>query len=146
VPGPAYYPELFRLCEAQNWRCCYCGITLATGRPGNDTATMEHVVPKVAGGSNDWSNLVAACKLCNNARSAMKALKYLRYVKWKGRETAARYAHRLRHKVQRRAFRSRLSSHENGTSQSHGIWSAMLRSSVSRSIRTHGRITISAGF
>lgn len=109
------------LCEAQNWRCCYCGIEMMVGmqgcwdRPKWDRAreclaTIEHVTPKVAGGSNRWENLVAACRLCNNARSAMKAERYARLVKWKGREKAARYAHRLRAKIQRRQFVARLAA------------------------------------
>jgi len=100
-----YRDRLYRLGEAQNWRCCYCGIYMHTGshRPtSRDCATVEHVVPRTAGGSDDWLNLVAACRLCNNARSAMKALKYLQFVKWKGREKAARYANKLRVKLQLR--------------------------------------------
>jgi hypothetical protein len=108
-----YFSRLVPLCEAQNWRCCYCGIHMELGRERMWTdqtwrattgvgATIEHVVPRVAGGTNDWFNLAAACRLCNNARSAMKAERYLRFVMWKGRERAAKYANRLRGRIQSR--------------------------------------------
>jgi 5-methylcytosine-specific restriction endonuclease McrA len=71
-----------------------------------DRATIEHVIPKIAGGSNDWDNLAAACRMCNNARSAMKAEKYLQFVEWKGRIKAARYANRLRGRLQARKQKS----------------------------------------
>lgn len=106
--NPLTREKLVRLCEAQNWRCCYCGIPMEIGRPGDDTPTFEHVVPKIAEGSDRWENLVAACRLCNNARSAMKAETYLRFVRWKGRIKAARYAHRLRAKLQRREAERRV--------------------------------------
>jgi 5-methylcytosine-specific restriction endonuclease McrA len=107
--GTAYRHRLDTLCEAQNWHCCYCGIVMiADGPQGDDSASIEHVVPKTAGGSDTWDNLVAACRLCNNARSAMQPEKYLRFVQWMGRRKAARYAHRLRARIQARTFRQRV--------------------------------------
>lgn len=95
---------LTRLCEAQNWRCCYCGISMrwASGR-GHDAATIEHVIPKSAGGPiSSWWNLVAACNLCNSSRASMNAEKYLQLVVCKGRRKAALYAQRLRKRIQGR--------------------------------------------
>lgn len=116
-----YFALLCQLCEAQNWRCCYCGIPMEIGREGEWTedawkttldmrATVEHVVPKIDGGSNKWINLAAACRLCNNARSSMKADRYIRFVQWKGREGAARYANRIRSKIQRRQSLARIAA------------------------------------
>ncbi len=55
------------LSEAQNWRCCYCGIRFS------DTfyqqSTLEHVVPKSKNGDDHPDNLVIACYACNSARS-----------------------------------------------------------------------------
>jgi hypothetical protein len=34
-----------------------------------DLATIDHVVPRHRGGTNDDSNLVCACRLCNNRRA-----------------------------------------------------------------------------
>ena len=96
MPGD-YRRLLRRLCEAQNWRCCYCGIEMTVGvHNKTDCATLEHVIPKSAGGSAEWDNLVAACRLCNNARGAMYARRFLQMVIWKGRERAAAWANRKR--------------------------------------------------
>jgi len=52
-----------QLSEAQNHRCCYCGCDIRDG------ATIEHVISRYRGGSNDWSNLAAACFSCNQEKS-----------------------------------------------------------------------------
>jgi len=41
--------------------CQYCG---ATGVP----LTVDHVVPRVKGGKDTWTNLVTACERCNNLK------------------------------------------------------------------------------
>ena len=94
------HPALARLCEAQNWRCCYCGIEFVTMRRSDRTPSREHVVPRIAGGSDGWDNLVAACRLCNEARGAMYPDRYLQYVIWMGRDKAARYAKRRWSRIQ----------------------------------------------
>ncbi len=43
-------------------RCVYC---LAT-----DALSVDHVIPRVEGGSNAVSNLVTACGTCNSLRGA----------------------------------------------------------------------------
>jgi 5-methylcytosine-specific restriction endonuclease McrA len=42
-------------------RCQYCG---ATNRP----LTVDHVIPRLRGGSDTWENLVCACDRCNNRK------------------------------------------------------------------------------
>ncbi len=39
--------------------CQYCG---AINRP----LTIDHIIPRVKGGSDSWTNLVTACQICNN--------------------------------------------------------------------------------
>jgi 5-methylcytosine-specific restriction endonuclease McrA len=57
-----------RLAEAQNWKCCYCYCEM-NGIPDHKrSVTIEHVTPKSLGGTDDETNLAAACKRCNNAR------------------------------------------------------------------------------
>lgn len=56
-----------RLAEAQNWRCCYCGVRMAAAS-GNRRATFEHILPRALGGSNLIGNLVISCWDCNNKR------------------------------------------------------------------------------
>ncbi len=44
-----------------NYTCQYCGAQ-------NVPLTIDHVVPKVRGGSDSWTNLVTACVECNNRK------------------------------------------------------------------------------
>jgi len=41
-------------------RCQYCGRHFSTKE-----LTLDHVVPRVQGGGNAWTNLVCACERCN---------------------------------------------------------------------------------
>jgi len=41
------------------FKCGYCG---------NTAKTVDHVMPRSRGGTNDWMNLVAACFPCNNRK------------------------------------------------------------------------------
>jgi 5-methylcytosine-specific restriction endonuclease McrA len=43
-----------------NYTCQYCGIDLC-----ENTATIDHIIPKCRGGGHTWVNLVTACKDCN---------------------------------------------------------------------------------
>lgn len=45
--------------------CQYCGET-----PGRSSLTIDHVLPRSKGGQHIWSNLVAACKRCNQKKGA----------------------------------------------------------------------------
>jgi 5-methylcytosine-specific restriction endonuclease McrA len=49
------------------FRCLYCAKDLRDADPRD--ITLDHIVPKVDGGSNEPSNLVCACKSCNCSRS-----------------------------------------------------------------------------
>jgi len=42
-----------------SWTCHYCG---------GPADTVDHVIPKSQGGSDDAGNLVAACTSCNSAK------------------------------------------------------------------------------
>lgn len=46
--------------ERDGHLCNYCG---------RDATTADHVIPKAAGGTDDMSNLVAACLTCNGRKS-----------------------------------------------------------------------------
>ena len=52
----------FRILRRDGSSCIYCGRT-----PQNDGVQLhvDHVKPRVAGGSNEESNLVTACRDCN---------------------------------------------------------------------------------
>ena len=48
-------------------RCQYCGTT-------NSPLTIDHIIPRVKGGSDTWENFVTACKPCNQ-KKGNKSLK-----------------------------------------------------------------------
>lgn len=43
--------------------CQYCSNRFATPE-----LTLDHVIPKSRGGSNEWENIVACCKPCNHRK------------------------------------------------------------------------------
>jgi 5-methylcytosine-specific restriction endonuclease McrA len=62
-----------RLAEAQNWRCCWCGRYVSIFRSRRNSATIEHVLPKSQGGTDDWENLAMSCAHCNSNRGSKDA-------------------------------------------------------------------------
>jgi len=60
-----------RLAEAQNWRCCWCGMDCRPESNYANSATIEHVQPRSQGGSDDWDNLAMACASCNHRRGVI---------------------------------------------------------------------------
>ena len=71
------------LSEAQNHKCCLCGVVMFLPYPMKDAlhpktalaikishnkASIEHVVPLSRGGTDDWDNLAASCVDCNNKK------------------------------------------------------------------------------
>lgn len=49
--------------ERDEYRCVYCGAT-------DVPLQLDHAIPRSRGGSDDPSNLVAACKPCNCSKGA----------------------------------------------------------------------------
>ncbi len=46
--------------------CLYCGRNLKTAAPAD--ITLDHLLPRHFGGTNDPTNLVTACRSCNCSR------------------------------------------------------------------------------
>lgn len=58
-----------RLILEQDNKCYYCSCEMNNKRPMNkETATFEHLIRVVNGGSNSVTNLVIACYRCNTSR------------------------------------------------------------------------------
>lgn len=57
-----------RLSESQNWKCCWCGCKTTDERGHPHSNTVEHVIPRSEGGSDEWENLAMACQDCNHRR------------------------------------------------------------------------------
>lgn len=51
--------------ESWGWRCAYCDQQL-----NENTATIDHIVPKHKGGQNIRSNLACACNKCNRSKAS----------------------------------------------------------------------------
>jgi len=65
-----------RLAEAQNHRCCYCGVRMADTTKQPDSVTLEHVQAKSHGGRTTFWNCAAACYLCNYTRDVINPTKF----------------------------------------------------------------------
>lgn len=46
--------------------CAYCGRNLKDAEPAD--VTLDHLLPRCHGGSNDATNLITACRSCNSSR------------------------------------------------------------------------------
>lgn len=57
------------LCEAQNHRCCYCGVRMGATGNRRDYPTIEHVTKLSDGGADALDNIVIACRGCNEDRA-----------------------------------------------------------------------------
>lgn len=55
----------FEVLKRDNHTCRYCGATTPDA-----TLTVDHVMPVALGGSDDPSNLVAACRDCNYGKAS----------------------------------------------------------------------------
>lgn len=66
-----------RLAEAQNWRCCWCGCDTVPEKGRANSATIEHVIPRSKGGSDDPANYAMSCNGCNQARRNLDAEEFI---------------------------------------------------------------------
>lgn len=66
-----------RLAEAQNWRCCYCGVRMEGECNAPNAPTFEHIQPLACQGKNLVENLVIACYRCNQRRGRNVTLIHL---------------------------------------------------------------------
>ena len=53
-------PSRNAIYQRDGHKCQYCGATRRL--------TIDHVIPKSKGGSDDWDNLVVACSRCNTKK------------------------------------------------------------------------------
>ena len=53
-----------RIFARDGWRCQYCGIPI-----NEDSASVDHIKPKIDGGNNSDENLRACCKVCNSTKN-----------------------------------------------------------------------------
>lgn len=58
-------------------KCIHCNTKIILTLQGDTvSATLEHIVPKGHGGTNDIKNLALACNPCNNHKGRFEDLKH----------------------------------------------------------------------
>lgn len=62
-----YDDERTKMTETQ--ACCYCGAT--------DNLCMDHMIPKMRGGSDSPENFVTACRSCNSSKGGRDMLEWM---------------------------------------------------------------------
>lgn len=60
-PFPQLHPTRRSLLARDDFTCQYCGRK-------DGGLTLDHIIPKVRGGTDDWNNLVCCCTRCNNLK------------------------------------------------------------------------------
>ena len=56
------------LSEAQNHRCALCFCLTTTKPNAKNQSTIEHVIPRFRGGTDNFYNLAMTCAKCNSKR------------------------------------------------------------------------------
>ncbi len=62
-PRPTVHLTRHELFRRDHYTCQYCG------KSGGEL-TVDHVIPRNAGGPHNWTNLVTACITCNHRKAA----------------------------------------------------------------------------
>lgn len=71
--------KFLTVCNKTNERCAYCGKRINFGRINcKYQFAVDHVIPKVKGGTNDINNLLLSCSSCNTSKGK-KSLEEFRY-------------------------------------------------------------------
>lgn len=81
--GSSWCPRALRLrlYARDGWRCVWCKATvgyIGRGAKASHVVTLDHVIPRSAGGTDTPSNLVTACMHCNRVRGNLSAVDFAR--------------------------------------------------------------------
>ena len=58
------YKQQIEKLQQSNHCCAYCGIPFNSPKE----ATIDHIFPRIKGGTNEMENIVFACKTCNSSK------------------------------------------------------------------------------
>jgi 5-methylcytosine-specific restriction endonuclease McrA len=62
----AYYKLRFKIFNRDNFRCVYCGRSVIEDKI---KLQVDHLIPRVKGGTNEENNLITSCSECNLGKS-----------------------------------------------------------------------------
>lgn len=62
--------KLFTYRNKEMWqgKCIFCNTKITVGKDGTTDATIEHILSRHHGGTNDLNNLALACASCNHEK------------------------------------------------------------------------------
>lgn len=60
------------------WRCPYCERHFDTSSARSHKRTIDHIVPRYYGGTNNPRNLAMVCKDCNQSKSNLTLAEFCR--------------------------------------------------------------------
>jgi len=115
-----------RLAEAQNWKCCFCGVYMTEVRGKNNSVTVEHVTPKSMGGTDHHDNLAASCNRCNNSRGTKDVTKFVPPVENEKSNAMVRLEAKVRKYVKKAQRFSEIDFKVNDNIQSFDDWFSTL--------------------
>lgn len=70
--------RLRELFELQRGKCAYCEKDMDITRTNTpDAPSLDHVIPKSSGGTNDAFNLVCACVDCNSRKGSLPLIVFI---------------------------------------------------------------------
>lgn len=73
LPSKKYLSVVERaVMKRDNYRCVYCN--------SGSSLTIDHVIPRSSGGSDDKENLATCCKKCNCSKGTKPVDEYLEYI------------------------------------------------------------------
>jgi 5-methylcytosine-specific restriction enzyme A len=55
--------------DRDGWTCGYCGVALTKDRARPTSATVDHIIAKDNGGTDEMHNLLSSCFKCNRDKS-----------------------------------------------------------------------------
>jgi 5-methylcytosine-specific restriction endonuclease McrA len=64
LPSAAVTFSRRNIFKRDHFTCQYCGA-----QPGSEELTLDHVIPRAAGGESRWENCVLACLACNKRKA-----------------------------------------------------------------------------
>lgn len=72
--GPEWEATRTATLDRDGWQCQYCQKPLY-----GDDATVDHIVAKARGGTDDPDNLISCCRSCNSSKGDRDNLPRINY-------------------------------------------------------------------